>query len=114
MKTIMIAAIAFAGVSAWASPNFETQKQKSLTMLDERIAALQEAKSCTTNATEAEQLRTCHKGLKEDHLAKREEHMKNKEGRLLQKAQKIKERREKMESKKTEATPEATEPTTGG
>ena len=113
MKSLLSIAIAISACSAWASPNFETHKQKAITMLDERIAALQQAKTCTTNATAEEQLKTCHQSLKEDRMAMRQEHMKNKETKLMNKANKIKERREKMNKGTTTPETETTESTGG-
>jgi hypothetical protein len=67
-----------AAVSAQApqnqkAENFQEQKAFVSQILDKRIAALSEAKSCVAGAADREALRKCHEELKDDRQAIKQE-----------------------------------------
>lgn len=82
-----------------ASAGFETHKQEMLSNLDNRITALQEAKTCITSAQDQESMKRCHEGLKEDSMAMRHQHMEKKIQRLDARKAKIEAKKQELEKK---------------
>lgn len=70
-------------------------KQETLSHLDQRIAHLQETKSCVSSANDQEQLKKCRENLKKENKALHEE---NKNKRI----QRIEEKIKRMEEKKAQ------------
>ncbi len=80
MKTLLVLVLAFGSLLSFAEKpkddgKFEERKAKLSTHLDKRIAALQESKSCISNAKDDKGLKACHEKMKE-HRKERRESMK--------------------------------------
>ena len=93
MKIAFALLLLAAPVLAEEGANFDTHKQEAMDMIDKRIAALNQLKSCVQGASSKEALRTCHETHKEERVEFRKEHMDKR-------IQKMQEKRSKMDQKK--------------
>ncbi|MCM2281724.1 MAG: hypothetical protein NDI61_07745 [Bdellovibrionaceae bacterium] len=66
---IFSSSLAFAEeTAAPAADMFNEMKTSFLSMLDERITNLNEAKTCVSSATNREEMKKCHSALKQDRM----------------------------------------------
>ena len=65
MKTILVVATLLLTSSAIANSNFDKRKSMMIDHIQKRIGALNENKTCLTNATKKEDLKACHKTMRE-------------------------------------------------
>lgn len=80
--------------------NFETHKQEALKRIDERLAKLQEHKTCVTAAANGDAMKACHEKMKAFREEMREEGMENRMEKMDKRMEKMKARQEKMKEKK--------------
>jgi len=63
-----------------APKNFEEAKSLTLTMVDRRLAEIQEAKACITKATNHDEMRACRQEARHDMKQMRQEHREMRKG----------------------------------
>lgn len=78
-----------------AQEDISTAKTEMSANLDKRIANLQEAKTCVSNAQNKEDLKNCHHALKEDHMEMKQHRLMKREERLKEKMQKVEQKKNK-------------------
>jgi hypothetical protein len=64
MKFLLVALLSLSSLSVFAQEDFDKTKAMMSQHLDEKIADLQSAKTCVTNATGKDQLKACHEEMK--------------------------------------------------
>lgn len=95
MKVLFFVLSLVLSSSVFAEADIATAKAEMTANLDQRIANLQEAKTCVANAAQREDMKKCHQGLKEDHLEMKSQRLNKREARLKEKMQKVEEKKSK-------------------
>lgn len=62
------------GVLAAPGPKFEEHKSRILSDIDQRIAKMQEHRSCVSGAADQDAMKKCHDAMKAFHDAERQKH----------------------------------------
>ncbi len=95
MKSLLVLlAFVFCSTSVFAEPDLAAAKAEMTAHLDQRIAHLNEAKTCIANATQREDMKKCHKALKEEHMEMKNDRHSKREARLKEKMQKAESKQE--------------------
>jgi hypothetical protein len=99
MKFIYLAAllVPFASALGQEGEKFAEHKAKMISHLEERIAKMQELKSCAEKATDKEGLKACHKDMKEWRDERREGVKEKREARKNRREERRKAKDEKEE-----------------
>lgn len=84
------AVFSFHAIAEDAGPALEEAKKHHLEMIDARLAALNEAKTCVNGATTRDAVIECHKKLKDEHHDMKMKHMEHKKERLEKRMEKMK------------------------
>lgn len=85
MLKILIAFIALNAIPAFAEDNaagFAEHKTKVLAEVDQRIAKMQEHRTCINSATTPDAMKACHEKMREFHEGQRMEHLENHKERI--------------------------------
>lgn len=59
-----VISILLASSAAFADGNFDTHKQEEMKRIDDKVAALQAAKTCMSDAADHKAMKACHESLK--------------------------------------------------